>query len=386
MKKIFFVTGSRADYGLLKKLILLFQADHSFQTYTLATGSHLSLVHGSTINVLKEDGIQNIIEVDLELKGDRPNDICHAISIGTKKFSKIYEEHKPNLLVVLGDRYELWAATMPAVIYNIPITHIHGGESTEGAIDEAIRHSITKMAHLHFCSHPLYRERIISMGENPANVHMVGAVGLDRIKEMNFLTQEELEKNLSIKFNTKNILCTYHPETLNEEKSISQLEHLIAAFQEIIKDGSTSIFITLPNADTFSNDVREKWKIFIQKNSSLVHGFENLGDLRYLSFMKHVDLIVGNSSSGILEAPFFNKRVIDIGARQKGRLKSPHIINSSGETAILISQLEKQLADRKIAIKANSIYGNGNSSQQMFANIKTWLSQSVQHKSFFSSK
>ncbi|MES3037940.1 MAG: UDP-N-acetylglucosamine 2-epimerase, partial [Bdellovibrionota bacterium] len=199
MKKILFISGSRADFGLLRKLIMLFQSDSNFETHLAATGSHLSKTHGSTVDLIRNDGIKNIHEVPMDINGDSPFEVNNSMARELTGFNSLFQSMNPNLIVVLGDRYELWPPCIAAALYNIPIAHIHGGESTEGAIDEVVRHSITKMAHIHFSSHSLYRERIIRMGESPARVHNVGAMGLDRLKEMTFLTKSELEGKIRTK-------------------------------------------------------------------------------------------------------------------------------------------------------------------------------------------
>lgn len=383
-KNIVIISGTRADYGLLKKLTVLLQSDNEYETYFAATGTHLSEKHGKTINLIKNDGIKNIVEVDLEISGDQPQDVCLSLSEGVKSFSELYKKIKPEFIIVLGDRYELWSACMPATIFNIPIVHIHGGESTQGVIDEAVRHSITKMAHLHLCSHETYKKRIIQMGEKKENVHVVGAVGLDRIKEMTFLSREELEKNLAITFGKKNILCTFHPVTLDEKESAKEIEALTSAIESILTGDEVKVFITFPNSDTYSSVIQQKWNELIKKYPRSVYGFVNLGDLRYLSLMKEVDLVLGNSSSGILEAPFLNKAVVDIGLRQQGRLRSGHIIHCEGNKNEIASAITKALSNefQSGLTKTPSIYGNGTSSAMMYDLIKKTNFKNIVFKIF----
>ncbi|MFA6238855.1 MAG: UDP-N-acetylglucosamine 2-epimerase [Bacteriovorax sp.] len=386
MKKILFVSGTRADYGHLKKLILLFKEDSSFITFVAATGTHLSEKHGRTIEILKADGMPNIVEVDLKISGDTPSDICRAISCGVSEFSHVFQEVRPDLIVVLGDRYELWPACMSAVIHNIPIAHIHGGESTEGVIDEAIRHSITKMSHVHFCSHPLYQRRIIRMGENPKYVHLVGAPGLDRIKEMNFSKKEEIEKALKVEFSSQNILCTFHPVTLDKNQSNLEISNLIESISLILANKPDLKFIiTLPNSDTYSSYIHDQWNALVKIYPKNVHTFTNLGDQLYLSVMKLADLVLGNSSSGIAEAPFLNKAVVDIGYRQAGRLKSPHILHSSGETQDLVGKINVALSPQfqKSLASHLSIYGDGNSSLKIYDILRNINIAELNFKKFF---
>jgi UDP-hydrolysing UDP-N-acetyl-D-glucosamine 2-epimerase len=383
-KNIVIITGTRADYGLLKKLTVLLQADNTYETFFAATGTHLSEKHGKTIDLVKNDGIKNIIEVDLKISGDQPQDVCLSLSEGVKAFSELFKKIKPEFIIVLGDRYELWSACMPATIFNIPIVHIHGGESTQGVIDEAVRHSITKMAHLHLCSHDTYKKRIIQLGEKKENVHVVGAVGLDRIKEMAFLTRDGLQKNLGVAFGKKNILCTFHPITIDEKESAKEIEALTGALENILNGDEIKVFITFPNSDTYSSVIQQKWNELIKKYPQCVHGFVNLGDLRYLSLMKEVDLVLGNSSSGILEAPFLNKAVVDIGLRQQGRLRSGHIIHCEGNKNEIESALAKALSDdfQIDLVKTPSIYGNGNSSAMMYDLIRKTNFKNIVFKIF----
>ena len=383
-RKIIIVSGTRADYGLLKKLTLLLQKDEQFETYLAATGTHLSEKHGMTINLIKQDNIKNILEVDIKISGDQPQDISRSLAEGIRGFSELYTKIKPEFILVLGDRYELWSACMPATIFNIPIVHIHGGESTQGVIDEAVRHSITKMAHLHFCSHPAYKKRIIQMGEQEDHVHTVGAVGLDRIKEMDFLSKDELAKNLGISFGKKNILCTFHPVTIDANESAHEVIALTGAIEKILEDGDVKVFITFPNSDTYSSVIQKKWDELINKFPNNVHGFVNLGDLRYLSLMKEVDLVLGNSSSGILEAPFLKKAVVNVGIRQQGRLSSHHVIDCSGDKSNIIAAVSKAISkDFQNGLTAtDSIYGEGNSASMIYELIKQTEFKNINLKIF----
>ncbi len=384
-RKIIIVSGTRADYGLLKKLTMLFQQDDSFETFFAATGTHLSDKHGKTINLIHEDKIKNVVEVDIKIEGDQPQDITHSLAVGIEQFSNLYKKINPEFIIVLGDRYELWSACMPASIFSIPIVHIHGGESTLGVVDEAVRHSITKMSHLHLCSHEDYRQRIIRMGETPERVHVVGAIGLDRIKEMNFMSRTELEKNLGIHFYKKNILCTFHPVTLDAAESLKEVTALTDVLEEILQNGDVNLFITFPNSDAYSSDIQQKWDSLIKKFPENVKGFTNLGDLRYLSMMKESDLILGNSSSGIIEAPFLKKAVVDIGLRQEGRLKSEHIIHCEGTKTEIKAAITKALSSefQSSLSQTQSIYGEGNSVHKIYELIKRTNFKGIIFKIFF---
>jgi GDP/UDP-N,N'-diacetylbacillosamine 2-epimerase (hydrolysing) len=385
MKKFLIVTGTRAEYGLLRKLILKLQSDLAVETHVAVTGTHLSAAHGMTINMIKEDNVANIHLVDLKIKGDQPVDVCDGMALGLSGFSRLLNSLRPDLLIVLGDRYELWPATMAATIGTTPIAHIHGGESTEGLIDEAVRHSITKMSHLHLCSHEKYRQRIIQMGENPKRVWNVGAVGLDRIKEMKFLTKKEIEERLKTTLGEINVLCTFHPVTLNEEQSSVEINELVAAIENLISTQPAKVFITLPNSDTFSNKIRKAWEDLIQRNPSRVFGYVNLGDLLYLSLMKEVDLVLGNSSSGILEAPFMRKAIVDVGRRQDGRLRSQHIIHSNGTKEDLKNAILKALSPefKLMAKNEPSIYGEGESVEKIYKVLTSENLDNIIFKKFY---
>jgi UDP-hydrolysing UDP-N-acetyl-D-glucosamine 2-epimerase len=386
MRKILIVTGTRAEYGLLKKLIFRLQLDNEIETSVAVTGTHLSKQHGMTIDLIVNDQVKNIHQVDLKIEGDTPVELCDGIGIGLTGFSRLFTKLRPDLVVLLGDRYELWGAAIAATIANVPIAHIHGGESTEGLIDEAVRHSITKMSHLHFCSHDVYKKRIIKMGESPDRVWNVGAVGLDRIRKIKYFSKEEIGAKLGTPLAGINILCTFHPVTLDETQSANEIQVLVNALTKIITNNNDAkVFITLPNADTFSGHIRAKWQELIANFPDKIYGFVNLGDQLYLSLMKEVNVVLGNSSSGILEAPFLKKAVVDIGRRQEGRLRSPHVLHSDGSAANLESILKKSISNEFQAFvqKAESIYGDGHSVEKIYQILKNQNLNGIIFKKFY---
>lgn len=385
LKKILVVTGTRAEYGLLRDLILRLQSDPEIDLQVAVTGTHLSPKHGMTVKIIESDGIKNLHHVDLEIDSDTPLAITNGVSLGLSGFGKLLNKLNPNLVILLGDRYELWSAAMAATLANIPIAHIHGGESTVGVIDESVRHSITKMSHLHFASHEHYANRILRMGENPKMVWNVGAVGLDRIKKMTFLPRVELEKKLGTSFSKTNLLCTFHPVTLDKKQSEFEIESLINALETKLRSEDIKLFITLPNADSYSNHIRICWKNLISQYPTKVFSFENLGDLVYLSLMNEVDLILGNSSSGILEAPFLKKAVLNIGKRQEGRLSSYHVIHSNGEVQDLEKNLNFALSQefQSKLQSSPSIYGDGDTTEKIFKLLKETPLEGVLYKAFF---
>jgi GDP/UDP-N,N'-diacetylbacillosamine 2-epimerase (hydrolysing) len=371
-RKVIFVSGSRADYGLLKKLILLFKKDYEFETYIAVTGAHLSKSHGHTVDLIKHDFVDRVLEVDMGVAGDQALDISQSIATGIEGFASLYQNIKPDFIFVLGDRYELWAACIPASLFNIPIVHIHGGELTQGVIDETVRHSITKMSHLHFCSHESYRQRVIRMGEHPNRVFTVGAVGLDRISETQLLPRLELESKLNISFGKKNVLCTFHPVTLDPAGAETETAALVAALEDLVANLGAHVFITFPNSDTNSSVVRKKMEDFILRNPTKAFGFVNLGDQNYLSLMKEVDLVLGNSSSGILEAPFLRKAVVNVGVRQQGRLSSAHVVHAEATKEDILEAVKKSLSSEfQDKLGAPSIYGEGHASQLIYRTVKT---------------
>ena len=264
-RKICFITGSRAEYGLLRKLIIMSQEDKLVNTQIIVTGSHLSKKHGYTLKEIEKDDIKISDKVNLNLKGDSPKDVIHSMSIGLKGFSDSFNKLQPDLIVILGDRYEIFAVATAAMIMNIPIAHIHGGEVTEGAYDEAIRHAISKMAHMHFVAAPEYRKRVIQLGENPNRIFNFGGLGVSAIKKVSLLSKNVLEKKLDFKFAKRNLLVCYHPETM-----ISEIENK-RNFQElldVLKDlKQTNIFFTSPNADAGNKIIAAMIKDFVRKYS-----------------------------------------------------------------------------------------------------------------------
>lgn len=365
MKTICVVTGTRADYGLLYWPIKELQNFKDLQVKLVATGSHLSPKHGLTVNAIKVDGFTLDAEINIEINGDRPRDILRSMAAALNMFANYFENNRPDLLLVLGDRYEIFAVAQAAMVYNIPIAHIHGGEVTEGAIDDSIRHAITKMSEWHFTSTEEYRNRVIQMGEDPSRVFCVGAPGLDNIKKLKLLSKDELEKDLGCIFNKKNVLVTFHPVTRSEKQTIEETKNFFSALAMLPED--VSFFITMPNADTYSSNILPVIENFKKERSTRVYLFTSLGQLRYLSLMKQVDVVAGNSSSGIIEAPFMGKAVVNVGDRQKGRAISQHIIQVSGDDKKIFSAIGVALSEsfQSRLQEFKNIYGDGESSARI---------------------
>jgi len=321
MKKVCVVTATRAEYGLLYWLMKEIENDNELELQLIVTGMHLSPEFGITVKEIeKEFKVDKKIEI--LLSSDSKIGISKSMGLAQISFAEAFEELKPDFVVVLGDRFELIPIVSTAVVFNIPVVHLHGGEKTEGAVDEYFRHSITKMSYLHFTSTEEYKKRVIQMGENPKRVFNVGAFGLENIYRLNLLSKKELEKSLGIKFQEKNMLVTYHPETLNVEKIEQNFNEVLEALKEY--DGA--IIFTKANADTGGRIINKMIEDFV-KNKNNAYLFDSLGQLRYLSLLQYVDIVLGNSSSGLIEVPSFKKATINIGNRQKGRIRAESVID-----------------------------------------------------------
>ena len=323
MKKILFISSSRADYGLLRDVVIETQRLNK-KTYLMVTGSHLSKKFGETISEIKNDGIKNIIKKKiLDTKFDEIN-ISKYLQRSIKVSSEVIKKLKPHIIVVLGDRYEIFGCVIAATIFRIPVTHLHGGEVTSGAFDDSIRHSISKLSHLHFPIHEMYKKRLIQLGENPKTIFNYGGLGVHSIKKTKILSKKKLEKILNIKLDKKIILSTFHPVTLEKNRSKFQISNLLK-FLNTLDD--CIIIITSPNFDNETEIIKKKIINFKKKKN--VYFYNSLGNLVYISLMKISHLLIGNSSSGVLESPYFGTKTINLGDRQNGRILSDNIINSS---------------------------------------------------------
>lgn len=382
MKKICIATGTRAEYGLLKPLIEKISAESEFRLQLLVTGAHLSSEFGLTYKQIEADGYNIDAKVEMLLSSDTATGITKSMGLGMIGFADAFKKLSPDLLVILGDRYEMLAMASVALIYKIPIVHIHGGEITEGAYDDAIRHSITKMSALHFTSTEAYRLRVIQLGEHPERVFNVGAIGLDNFKSIKLLSKEEIEQQLNISFNKYNYLVGFHPETLSNQSVEVQFNKLLKA----IDSQKDSFFVfTKANADTNGRIINKMMEEYVVNNAEKSALFASLGTLRYLSVMKIVDALVGNSSSGILEAPFAKTATINIGDRQKGRILTDSIINCPVDEKEIEKAFEtiKRPEFKSIVNKTINPYGNGNASEQIMDVLKRTDFSTLQTKSFY---
>jgi GDP/UDP-N,N'-diacetylbacillosamine 2-epimerase (hydrolysing) len=330
------ITGTRAEYGLLRWVIDGIANSRLLELQLCATGMHLSPEFGLTYREIEKDGYQIDSKVEMLVSADTPSGITKSMGLGLIGFADELERLKPDLLILLGDRYEIMAAAMAATLAKIPIAHLHGGEVTEGAFDEAIRHSLTKMSHIHFVAVEEYRDRVIQLGESPGKVHCVGGLGIDNINRIKLLSREELEDAIGFKLGAKNLLVTFHPVTLDEDSAWAQIQELLDALSAL---SDTSLIFTMPNADTGNRRMSDSIKEFVADHANAV-AFSSLGQLRYLSCMQHVDAVVGNSSSGLLEAPSFKKATVNIGDRQKGRVQAESVVDCQSDQDSIRSAIE----------------------------------------------
>ncbi|MCT4619055.1 MAG: UDP-N-acetylglucosamine 2-epimerase [Marinisporobacter sp.] len=382
MKKVCVVTGTRAEYGLLKPLIEKISSDKELQLQLIVTGMHLSPEFGLTYREIENDGYRIDEKIEILLSSDTPIGICKSMGLAMISFAESYERLKPHMIVVLGDRFEIFSAVSAAMISRIPIAHISGGETTQGAIDESIRHSITKMSHLHFVATDEYRNRVIQLGENPNRVFNYGDTGVENIKQMKLLTKEELEKSIGFKLGSKTILLTFHPVTLESQTAKEQFQAILNALDEF-KD--LKIIFTKANADTDGRIINEMIDNYVEKNKYKAIAFTSMGQLRYLSAMKYVDAVVGNSSSGIVEAPSFKVPTINIGDRQKGRIQAKSIINCKPVKEDIAENLQRAFSKEFIQEIKNikNPYEEGNTSDKIMQEIKIQLNKGIDLKKEF---
>lgn len=365
MKNITIITGSRAEYGLLRPLIKKFAASPLVNFTLVVTGMHLSPEFGLTYQEIINDGINISYKIDTLLSSDSAEGITKSIGLGLISFSDLFQNVDADLVIVLGDRTEVLAVCIAAMVKGIPIAHISGGETTEGAYDEAIRHSITKMSYLHFAATEEYKKRVIQLGESPSRVFNVGAIGIDSINNLRLLSKAEFEKSINYKLNIINILITFHPVTLENNSSERQFNELLASLDLL---QNTCLIFTKPNSDKGGRVIIKLIDEYVKNHSENSVAFDSLGQLRYLSSLQFMDVVVGNSSSGIVEVPYFKIPTINIGDRQKGRMMPDSIINCNPFTNEISEALSKALSKEfKEKIKnVSSPYGGGHASDQIF--------------------
>lgn len=371
-KNICIITGTRAEYGLLCPLIKKISEDDRLNSQLVVTGMHLSPEFGLTYKQIEEDGYKIDEKVEILLSSDTSIGISKSMGLAMISFSEVFDRLKPDMVVVLGDRYEIFSAVSVASISRIPVCHLHGGETTEGAFDENLRHSITKMSYLHFTSTEEYRKRVIQLGESADRVFNVGAIGIENIKKMNLLSKEELEESINFKLDKKYAIVTFHPVTLENNTAKDQFKELLLALYNI-KD--LKVIFTKANSDTDGRIINKMIDEFVLNDKERFIAFTSMGSLRYLSAIKYSDVVIGNSSSGIVEVPSFNKPTINIGDRQKGRIQAKSIINCEPVKNDIEKAIERALSDEFLEnIKdVKNPYGDGNVSDKIIEKIKYFL-------------
>lgn len=381
MKKICIITGTRAEYGLLYWLMKEIDADPDLELQIIVTGMHLSPEFGLTYKEIEKE-FKITKKIEMLLSSDTPIGISKSMGLGQISFAESFEELTPDIIVVLGDRYEIFSAVSAAMIARIPIAHLHGGETTEGAFDESIRHSITKMSHLHFTAAEEYRNRVIQLGEDPERVYNVGGMGIENIKRLRLLNKEGFEKSIDFKLGEKNVLVTFHPVTLENNTAETQFQELLNALDILV---NTHIIFTKANSDTNGRIINQMIDDYVVKNKDKSVSFTSLGQLRYLSALQFMDAVVGNSSSGLTEAPSFNIGTINIGDRQRGRLKAPSVIDCEPNTEGISQAFEKLYSNEFQANLQNiqNPYGNNLASKHILTIIKKIDFSNILKKSFY---
>lgn len=372
MKRIGIMTGTRAEYGLLKPLMQEINKDNDLELYLIVSGMHLSPEFGMTYKEIEEDGFEINAKVEMLLSSDSPAGISKSIGLGVIGFADEFQRADLDMLILLGDRYEALSAAICALVMRIPIAHLHGGELTEGAIDEGIRHSITKMSYLHFTSTEQYRNRVIQLGENPERVFYVGALGVENIKKINLMTKEELERSIRFEIDENTVIVTYHPVTLENNTVEEQFLNLLEVLD---RNPKIRMIFTKANADTNGRIVNELIDKYAAQNSERACAFMSLGQKRYLSALKYCRIVIGNSSSGIIEAPSFGKPIINIGDRQKGRICADSVINC-GYTQQEIQQAMETALTKEFENKASNCrnpYEKENTAANIISVIKDYL-------------
>jgi GDP/UDP-N,N'-diacetylbacillosamine 2-epimerase (hydrolysing) len=375
------ITGSRAEYGLLRWVMQGIKDDPDLSLQVIATGMHLSQEFGLTYREIEKDGFAINRKVEMLTSSDTPVGLAKSMGLGLIGFADALEDLKPDLIVVLGDRFEIFSAVAAALVARIPVAHIHGGEVTEGAFDEALRHSITKMSHLHFVAAEEYRKRVIQLGESPGRVWLVGGMGPDCISRLKLLERQELEDSLGLAFKKKNLLVTFHPVTLENSTAEAQMAELLAALEE---PEDTQLIFTMPNADTGGRPMIRMVEKFAGEHEN-ARCFTSLGQTRYFSCIAHVDAVVGNSSSGLSEVPTFKKGTINIGDRQRGRLQAASVINCDPERGCIAAAIKKLYsADFQESLRhVVNPYGDGGASRRVVERIKTCKLDGIEKKPFY---
>ena len=381
-KKVCIVTGSRAEYGACFTIMREIKKDPDLELKLIVTGMHLSPYHGSTFQIIEQEGFAIDKKVEMLLSTESPASTVKSTAIGMIGLVDVFKELNPSIVLIIGDRFEIFAAAFSAAMLNIPIAHLSGGELTIGSTDEFIRHSITKMSWWHFVTTEEYKRRVVQLGENPERVFCVGALGIDRLKTTNLLSKNQLEENIGFTFGKKNLLITFHPVTLEHDLSEKYFRELINALNSLNK---IKLIFTSANADAHGSIINKIIDEFVLNNQDRSIKINSLGSINFLSTLQFIDGMVGNSSSGLVEAPSFKIGTVNIGNRQKGRVKPDSVINCDPNEKSILRAINK-LYSRDLKKRLKTIknpYGNGNASQKILQVLKTTrIPKSIQ-KDFF---
>lgn len=383
IKNICVLTATRAEYGLLAPIIKKLNCEKNIRVQVAVTGAHLSPEFGLTYEEIKNDGIDIDKKILSLLSGDTPEAVSKAMGLILIGFGEYFEEKRPDLLIVLGDRYETLAVCSAAMNARVPIAHLHGGEITEGAIDESIRHAITKMSYLHFTSCEEYRKRVIQLGEHPSRVFNVGAIGVENVLHLPLLPKVVLEEEIGVDLSRPYAIVTFHPVTIEGGQAEDQVKELLKALEAFHE---MTYIITQANADAEGMKINRLFNDFATRHSN-IYMFKSLGVVRYLSAVKYASVVIGNSSSGIIEVPSFGVPTVNIGDRQKGRMQADSIINCITKKTCIVEAIKKAISDdfRCELKEMDNVYGDGNTSEKIIAVIKEYLSKGYQsvRKSFY---
>lgn len=381
MRKICIVTGTRAEYGLLSRLMRFIEEDVDLQLQIIATNMHLSPEFGLTYREIEKDGFKINKKVEMLLSADTSSSVAKSLGLGIIGFADAYTDLQPDMIIVLGDRYEILGAVSTALLFRIPVAHISGGDVTEGAYDDSIRHAVTKMSHLHFTTTEEYRNRVIQLGENPSRVYNVGSIGLDNIRNMNLLSREAFEESIGFRLGERNLLVTFHPVTLEQHTAADQFSDLLEALD---KSGAHIIF-TKPNSDSDGRVIISMIDDFVEHHPEKSVSFLSLGYLRYLSALQYVDAVIGNSSSGIVEAPSFGIPTVNIGDRQKGRIRSESVIDCEPDKESIGEAIKKAFSSdfKEVASRAINPYEKNGTVYEILDVIKNTDISSLIPKKFY---
>ncbi len=384
MKKVCVVTGTRADYGLLYWTLKALKKEPTIHLQICATGMHMSPEFGLTYKQIEKDGFNIDYKVESLMSSDSGSGIAKSIGLGIFGIADAFSKLKPDIILLLGDRFEILAAAIASMSLRIPIAHCHGGEATEGLIDESIRHSITKMSHLHFTATKSFEKRVIQLGEQPSNVFCFGALGIENINRIKFLTKKEVEKKMNFSFLTKNYLITYHPETLDLKPLSERFKQVLDALIKI-KNTETLFIFTMPNADNNGRIIIDMINQFVKAYPLNSIAITSMGQINYLSTLKFVDAVIGNSSSGLIEVPSFKIPTINIGDRQRGRIMPETVISCPTEKNEILAAIKKSNS-KEFKNKIDNFknpYGTHNVSSKIVDILKNINPKDLLKKKFF---